>query len=529
MMKERTKILLLWLAGFLYSFPVYNKYWAPFDEGIIAVAAQRLLAGEILYKDIFIVMYPPGQVYFLAAIFKIFAGSLIAGRIYAVLLSLIITMLVFFITRRLTGSLAISVLAYLVMLTSLAPRLGAIPTPIWPGILLALLAIYMFIRYLDASKLLYITASGLIIGAGIAFRHDIGIFALAAILVPLTLKALKERSFKAVSIFLAAIVLITAPWVSYFIRLSAGNGMFGSLIAFTSIHEKTARIFFPKPCFDLNMIFHQSLYFINVNQFYIPVVAYTFIAGLLFVKLLKRELFRPVNMSLLTIALFGILTFKEVAVRADPAHLLMMISPAVIISAYIGKDALTRKFSVRPGILIKYILTIVLSFLFCLLIIKNIDKYMKNSYTKVFKKNIIRTSFEKGTIYVPKEEREDVLNAIKFIRENTDVGERIYLGNSVHWKDDFGGTLLFYYLADRLPSTKFYELLPGLVTSKEFQEEVAGSLVAKDVRFLILQDVDTGALKKEDAPKDSLILDDFIAQNYQQIEKFGKFNIYKRK
>jgi len=527
--KRLTLILLIF--GLAYTWPVYNKYWAPYDEGIVAVAAQMLAAGEVPYRDFFIIAYPPGQIYLLAGLFKIFAGSLVAGRIYAVFVSVAIAMLVYFSSRRLTRSLKISVFAYLVMLASLAPRLGAIPAPIWTGVGLALFAIYLCIRYLDSDtpRFIYIAASGMIAGIGIAFRHDIGIFAAAAILAPLTLKAFKERSFKAVPVFFAGIILVTALWVGYFARLGALSDMRDSLFIFPFVHEKMAAISLPKPCFDLGMIFHQSLYFINVNQFYIPVIAYTFIAGLLFIRLLKGELFRQENMALLAIALFGVITYKEVAVRADPAHLLAMIAPAVIISAYITHDAFSRKFKIRTDIIVKYVFAIALSFLFLLLMIKNVDKCIKNGYTKVYKKDIIRTPFDKGAIYVPREEMEELLDTVRFIRQNTGPGERIYLGNLPHWKDDFGGTLLLYYLADRLPSTKYYELMPGLVTSKKFQEEVAGSLVAKDVRLLILQDVDTGGLKKEDVPTDSLILDEFIARNYAPVAKFGKYNIYKRK
>jgi len=519
----------LWLAGFLYTVPVYNKYWAPFDEGIIAVAAQMLLAGEIPYKDFFIVMYPPGQIYVLAAIFKIFSYSLTAARLYTVFVSLAGAMLAFFMTRLLTKNLAISIFAWLMVLTSLSPRLGAIPAPIWPGMLLGVLSIYIYMLYLKNGKLSYVIVAGTACGAAIAFRHDIGIFASAAILFPLSMEVSYKKFFKRIVFFIAPILAITSLWSAYFISKSASKDIFNSLVAFTSIHQKTAALPFPRPCLDLSMIFHGSLQFINVNQFYIPILAYIFISAFLLFKGFGRSRYDEMTrLSLTAILLFGVFTFNQARIRTDPAHLLTVIHPTIVLCAFILYDTFSQKFNTRPSYLTKCLIAGLIAVLLPLLLIKNIDKYLKNTYTKVYKKSIIKTVFDRGSIYVPKDEREDVLSAIKFIKDNTLPDDRIYIGNMAHWKDDFGGSTIIYFLANRLPAVKFYELLPGLVTDRETQQEIRDSLKEKDVKLIILQDVDTGALKREDASRDVRILDDFIQASYAPAAKFGKYNLFKR-
>lgn len=519
----------LWLAGFLYTVPVYNKYWAPFDEGIIAVAAQMLLAGEIPYKDFFIVMYPPGQIYVLAAIFKIFSYSLTAARLYTVFVSLAGAMLVFFMTRLLTKNLAISIFAWLMVLTSLSPRLGAIPAPIWPGMLLGVLSLYIYMLYLKNGKLSYVIVAGTVCGAAIAFRHDIGIFASAAILFPLSMEVSYKKFFKRIVFFIAPILAITSLWLAYFISKSASKDIFNSLVAFTSIHQKTAALPFPRPCLDLSMIFHGSLQFINVNQFYIPILAYIFISAFLLFKGFGRSRYDEMTrLSLTAILLFGVFTFNQARIRTDPAHLLTVIHPTIVLCAFILYDTFSQKFNTRPSYLTKCLIAGLIAVLLPLLLIKNIDKYLKNTYTKVYKKSIIKTVFDRGSIYVPKDEREDVLSTIEFIKDNTLPDDRIYIGNMAHWKDDFGGSTIIYFLANRLPAVKFYELLPGLVTDRETQQEIRDSLKEKDVKLIILQDVDTGALKREDASRDVRILDDFIQANYAPAAKFGKYNLFKR-
>ena len=522
-------ISILWLASLAYTLPVYNKYWAPFDEGIIVVAAQRLLAGEIPYKDFFIVMYPPGQIYMLAAIFKLFASSLIAGRIYTALISVGISMLVFFITRILTKNLVISIFSWLMVLTSLSPRLGALPAPIWPGMLLGILSVYIFIRYLKNPKSSSIFIAGLTAGAAILFRHDIGIFAALSILLPLLIEALNKKSVKYIIFFVSAISFITIPWVAYFLSLSASKDIFNSLIAFTFIHEKTAGIPFPRPCFDLNMIFHGSLHFINVNQFYLPILVY----GYTLIRLLARVLryswrIEAEGLSLLSILSFGMFTFNHVRIRSDAAHLLTVLAPAMILSAFILHDAFSSGFKFKLKCIAKYATGLVIAMLLGLLLIKNVDKYIKNTYIKVYRYDIVKVGFERGALYLPREEAGDVLSTVKFIKENTGTGDRIYIGNIAHWKDDFGGSTVLYFLADRLPSAKFYELLPGLVTNKEVQIEIRDSLIHKDVKLIVLQDVEMAGLERSGVPEERRILDDFIEREYKATARFGKYNIYKR-
>lgn len=508
--------LILWAASFLYTLPVYNKYWAPFDEGIIAVASQMWLSGKVPYKDFFIAMYPPGQIYALGIIFKIFNYSLIAGRIYAVLLSVGLTMLVFFMTRAITKNTAASLFAWLAALSSLAPRLGAIPTPIWPGIFLSMLSIYLFMVYLERPKKLFIFLAGLACGTAIFFRHDIGLFAAISIFIPLFVRAFRKRSLKDAVIFAAPVFLITGVWVAYFVKASAFKDLIDSLIMFTFVHQKTASIAFPLPCLDLKMIFHGSLGFISINQFYIPIIVY----ACAFLFMLSAKIEESTKASMYAILLFGILTFNQVRIRTDPAHLLTVISPAFILSGFILNKIFSVKLSMRPVIVVKYITALLIVSLIALLIIKNTDKYIKNTYTKPYRGRIVKTVFDRGGVYIPAREAGDVFNAVEFLKNNTIKGEKIYIGNASHDKDDFGGATLIYFLADRAPSTKFYEILPGLITRKEVQEEIIYSLDSENVRMLVIQ---------EEGPAGSSALDRFIRSNYKPAASFGKYRIYRRK
>ena len=521
-MTKKNIFLIVCIISLLYTFPAYNKYWAPYDEGIITVAAQRVLAGEVPYRDFFIIMYPPGQVYAVAFILKFISYSFTAIRIYAVLVSVGISLIVYLMSLSLSGNLLVSLFAWFIALVSSAPRLGAIPAPIWPGVLLGMAALYAYQKCISGPGAWRILGVGVLAGLAALFRHDIGIFAIAAIGLTMIAQLFSDRkSFRDVFLFLGGIFIVIAPCLGYLVFNSAVRDMWASLFLFPFVHMKTAAIGFPAPCWDLRMIFHGSLHFIKVNQYYTPVIIYVS-AGFHFLACIFRErgLSRK-NSMLLPVIVFGALTFNQVRVRTDPAHLLTVIYPALVLFAFMFDRTFSNKTKKRA--LFNYTCIGLALFLCILLAVKNMDKYAKNAFIKPYRKDIIKTQFDAGSVYIPKEEREDLVKTVRFIKSNADPSEKIYVGNTVHWKDDFGGSLIIYFLADRLPAVKYYELAPGLVTDPKVHSEIRDSIIRHKVNLIVLQDIDTRGYEEKRNE-----LDDYIRKHFRQVEKFGKFNLHKR-
>ncbi|MCK4463761.1 MAG: glycosyltransferase family 39 protein, partial [Candidatus Omnitrophica bacterium] len=506
----RNLILILLFISSCIIFSAYNKYWAPCDEGIITVAAERVLHNEVPYRDFFIVMYPPGQIFILAFLYKIFGISLEVGRIYTSFVQVFIALLSFLMCKMLTGKRNISMLAWFIVLTCLAPRLGSIPAPIWPGMAFALFSIYLFMKYIQLEKLPYVIYSGIAAGLAIIFRHDIGLFVFISIFISLLIY---RRAVKNILIFTLSAFILPLSFLPYFISKGAISGLCKSLFLFPFIHEKTANLYFPKPCLNLNMIFHQSLYFIKINQYYIPLLIYAFIFIFLLSRLVKNRRFIKIDIMLFAILVFGALTFNQVRIRTDPAHLLTVIYPSVFLFGFMLYKAI---YTQNIPKVLRYTYTsyaFLIFFLFSLLVVKNIDKYFKNVFRKPYKKSIVLTRFNRGSVYIPKEEQKHVKDTVSFIKRNTDINERIYIGNIAHWKDDFGGSLILYTLCEGLPSTKYYEILPGLITQKKVQEEIKESLLRKDVNFIILQDI--ALPKKPKIVNNRMILDNHIKAHFK--------------
>src|SRR5216683_394039 len=76
---ERVTPLLVFLfsVAYLCAFLRYSSLEP--DEGILLQGAQRILDGQVPYRDFFS-FYTPGSFYFVAAVFKVFGDAFVVAR-----------------------------------------------------------------------------------------------------------------------------------------------------------------------------------------------------------------------------------------------------------------------------------------------------------------------------------------------------------------------------------------------------------------------------------------------------------------
>src|SRR5215470_17178103 len=77
--RDRLIVVFLFLAslGYLCLFRRYTTIEP--DEGIVLQGAQRILHGQVLYRDFFS-YFTPGSYYWLALLFKVFGSSFMVAR-----------------------------------------------------------------------------------------------------------------------------------------------------------------------------------------------------------------------------------------------------------------------------------------------------------------------------------------------------------------------------------------------------------------------------------------------------------------
>ena len=146
MRTERWIALGLFAIAFLYLCLFRRYTLLDPDEGIILQGAQRILTGQVLYRDFFSFL-TPGSYYWLALLFRLFGSSMLVARTAVAVYGAIFTVFTYLVARRVCTRSGALLAAYLVMVTCLPWRFMWLHN--WDSTLWACGAIYCAVRWLE--------------------------------------------------------------------------------------------------------------------------------------------------------------------------------------------------------------------------------------------------------------------------------------------------------------------------------------------------------------------------------------------
>jgi hypothetical protein len=123
----------------------------------------------------------------------------------------------------------------------------------------------------------------------------------------------------------------------------------------------------------------------------------------------------------------------------------------------------------------------------------------------------------------------DQAAAVRALREITDAGEFIFVGNGRHDRS-VANDALFYFLAGRRYATFYHNLLPGLTTSDGVQHAIISDLEAHRVRYVVLSSVFDGGIEPNaSSVAGSSALDEHIRRAYMLSATIGRYQIWVRR
>ncbi|MCU1269417.1 MAG: hypothetical protein JWN74_711 [Acidobacteriaceae bacterium] len=149
--------LLVFVIALLYLF-LFRRYSAmdP-DEGIVLQGAERILHGEVPYRDFFS-FYTPGSFYLLAGIFRVFGDSFIVARTSIAIVGAGFTLVTYLLARRVCSRRIALLAAGLSMSTGAAYRFLVLHN--WYATFFACLSVYTVVRLLESHKTTWAFATG---------------------------------------------------------------------------------------------------------------------------------------------------------------------------------------------------------------------------------------------------------------------------------------------------------------------------------------------------------------------------------
>ena len=212
------------MACAVYAAAYLDRGWIPHDEGTIALAAERLLSGELPHRD-YDEPYTGALTGIHALAFRGLGMRLISLRLVLAAGYLLFVVTVFAIALRLVPPNAAFLLALAAAAWSVPNYFASLPS--WYNLFLAAFAGYALLRHTETARRRWLFAAGLAVGFSIALKV-VGLYVVPAVMLFLAFREqeisagggrtpIRQRLLLLAMLALAGLSLLTVMAV-FFIR-----------------------------------------------------------------------------------------------------------------------------------------------------------------------------------------------------------------------------------------------------------------------------------------------------------------------
>jgi 4-amino-4-deoxy-L-arabinose transferase-like glycosyltransferase len=532
--------LLFMVFALFFLFLLFNQGVNRYDEGIFVYGAEKILDGDIPYKD-FWAIYFPAQFYTLAALFKLFGPTMIAARICSTLIRYILVIMTYVLARKFVSQKYALIASFLLLIW-----LGSYQfyeNPMLPALVFSLASFLAFLRFIRMRHRRWLFVCGVLVGVTTLYRQDMGAYTfLSTILVAIPFVFVNETSkddlfFKKIytvskygSSFILGTIVILFPVVLYFLLTVPADDLIYDFITFPlKIYPSFRALPFPAPIPNPALLLSGSLDFIpyvkaSLRQLplYSPVLIY-FTAIFIFMVGIRKKTFdwkKKNTWALLFILLLGLLSLNYVRVRTHTSHLMGTFIPSILLFVFL-LSLIPKSGKIRP---VLWLGAFLLGFSF---VGFSIGKTAILFHERLFSQNKRFYTIERAKgLYETKDRFPGYQSAVELIQKNVPADEKIFVGNTRHDRIVLND-ILFYFLSDRHSATKYYDLHPGIATTVEIQEKIIADIEHHRVNYIVL--VDQSWIKRwENDRVGSRLLDNFIHLNFTQERQCGNYSVWKR-
>jgi hypothetical protein len=507
MKKSNYFLIVLTIITAIYYVPIINLPLGPFDEAFILVGAEKILNKQIPHKD-FSSEYPLGQISTLAAIFRVFGVTVMAERVYDLIIKSLLSLSIFVIIRF-AASNGTALVGWIMSLIWLQHS-SAPAYPVYPCILFIFISAQFLLLHMKEQKEHYVLFSAFFIVLAVLFRHDIGIYAAIAITIVLICRRIVGvQSWTPIVSFITSGVLSGLPMLIYFVMNSALEYLYDDLILLPWTFSKYQT--FPYP----------SLSLWNLPFYVFPLVV--LINAITAVILIKSNRNDTTAYALLLFSLIGIFFFNQARWRSDMVHLIPLALTAILLSPIL-LHTLTKKLSLNAWayriVFISFIIFWGITLSKPMIVIKRLL-----STTNGYIVKNINPGFERIKYW---NIREDIRDTVEYIKKNTTKNDYIYVGVKNHDKFNWNEPII-YFLSERDCASRYYVLNTGFQTTAKVQESMVNEFKKRPPRLVAL------LTRFRQEPNQSIIdskvniLDNYISSNYELKDTYGYYEIWMEK
>lgn len=519
-----------------------------YDEGIMLTGAMRVAAGQIPHRD-FHYIYGPAEIYLLSGLFKIFGTSLLAERLFDLLIkALLVTSVYAIVLSYCRRAIAIFISVVTILWLYGMKEFGIATTPIS---LLNLVGSYLILpTFVGRVSTRRMFAAGAISGVAALFRPDTGIALVGihacviSIAVYLRFKGTANRLAIFASTFwpyLLGFALLTIPAAIYYLSVAPLAAMLEDIVFYPAKYYHRGR-YLPFPGIDVKGLENLGVY--------LPIA----ITGVSLYALVARRLrVRPSDADrldntrqtqewygfLVTFTILLIVMYLKGLVRAAPLQMYLAIVPSLLLAAVLFQHRASFSRPVRisiSGLLWLSFLPAAWSALHevrfeyvwhssvaerILSLTRNAGPGTETEWCKIA--NPLTTGF----CFFPEEDR---VHAIEFIGSHTQPGQTLYVGVSHHDRI-FANDNIIYFATQRIPATRWSHFDPDLQNRYDIQKQMVDELERNAPPYIVLDSEFELSREPNDSSKSSgvTLLDRYIHDKYQAGETFGTMSVWQRR
>ncbi len=506
------------------------------DEGTLFMAADGILNGKMLYRDLY-VAYMPGGYYLYAAFFKLFGTTARVGRMLGVLLRCGNAVMIYALARRLAP-------IWLAVLPVIA--LALLPGP-WHKTLFvtcSLLSLCLLARFFEQPSLPRTLALGVGTAATVLYREWLGVVVLGGTLAALAFpvfttwfsirakwRATLRRAVSTVVVYLGAALLPVGLVMLCFARhgilrdllttvfFDALRGNLAKQGAIPAWRNPLALARFTRP-----QVWSLVKYNALTLLYYLPPVLS--LCVLIWVVLrAARNRSRPGDALLFALGVFGLLVYALVLIEPAIAHLLVSLPVIwvllVTIIARAGRWCSVR-FRMPMWGSCAVILLPILVWFYALTAqtMQRADSYMTGSF-KQRSDNPAWLALPRSGVYTTVDEAEGLGQTVSYLDARVSNGDCILVVPA-----DGGTQRLVHFLTGTFPPYALRATAPGLDQQQlaRLQQQIIAGAEERRVEYVVL----TGKPEHVDAFEQRQLVH-YVDSTYERVGNFGRYTVLKRK
>ena len=469
------------------------------DEGESLHNAQRILAGDVPYRDFFAI-FPPMDNYFYALIFKLFGESIQIPRIIASIIFSFTPVLIFLICKRFTSTKLSTIPAILITFLDVNIERLFLFTPIFLGL-------YFFLQAVDRKKKWLFGWSGLMLGLSGLIRLDIpGTFGVAAIVV------------LAIYLFLISRQGWARKWLAYSLFMGIGFGLpllamvlwmvnlgiFSTFVNRALVGAVTItrlhRLPFPSMLDLIPSRFDLAALGNTFTAYYGYAILVTYLAST-FIVLKKATVIIKNNIEIPLLVLAGILALPYIFGRSEMGHLVKGGTPFLILGTFLLKNTRNLK--------IKVVLYSLVIGLFTAAVFQSIWWIRFNDQRVQIADQTLNLN-SKYPANSTKPSAESLKRSVTFLQENSTPTEPVlalpYMAG-------------LYFLSHRSSPTQFNNLLAGFIITEEEQLEFISKIEKNNVKTVIYDPGNGPKMRTAKMQDYNFLIHQYLIKKFQIVDE----------